>query len=188
MNQDSMWIDCNLFVEKSLNSGIKDVAIFAPYVAWKTEEPSEDYDAETVITSGSLVDVSIAISLGGFREDYKIYWVDGEYCNWARDNECRIRVLHDCRLVQQFGRQTRTLFGFLTSNYSPVVYYFMIRNMIWMHREYPDGVSYKCMAYTLLYNDKGVVLGEKNKMKKLWMTIKAVWVGITVFSPKKRIV
>lgn len=178
MDQDSRWENSGYFVERALALAEGDVAMYAPYTVGQYERPEQDYDAESVITSGSLVNVAIAKSLGGFREDYKIYWVDGEFCYWARKNGYRIRVLHDCRLIQQFGKQTKTLFGFTTSNYSPFIYYLLIRNMLWMRREFPEGVSVKTVLYTLMYTIRGIILGEKNKIRKIHNINKGVIHGL----------
>ncbi len=178
MDQDSKWENASYFVDRALSLAEDDVAIYAPYTVGQNEKPMQDYDAESVITSGSLVNVAIAKSLGGFREDYKIYWVDGEFCYWARKNGYRIRVLHDCCLIQQFGKQTKTLFGFTTSNYSPFIYYLLIRNMLWMRREFPEGVSVKTVLYTLMYTIRGIILGEKNKIRKIHNINKGVIHGL----------
>lgn len=178
MDQDSEWVDAGHFVERALSCADKDIALFSPYVVGQYVRPEEDYDAESVITSGSLVNVRTASKLGGFREDYKIYWVDGEFCYWARVNGYRIRVFHDCTLNQKFGKQTKTLFGFTTSNYSPIVYYFMIRNMLWMRREFPKGVSFKTVGYTLMYNVRGILLGEKDKFRKIHAINKGIIHGL----------
>ena len=178
MDQDSKWENAGLFVSRAMAIEEREIALFAPYVVGQYEKPDNDYDAESVITSGSLVNVSIARKLGGFREDYQIYWVDGEYCYWARVNGYKVRVLHDCALIQKFGKQTRTLFGFTTSNYSPEVYYFLIRNMFWMRREFPSGVSIKTVLYTLMYTTRGIILGEKGKFRKIHAINKAIVNGL----------
>ena len=178
MDQDSEWVNARYYVSRALSSKEEDIVLFSPYVVGQYEKPKSDYDAESVITSGSLVNVTVAQKLGGFREDYKIYWVDGEFCYWARHNGYRIRVLSDCTLLQKFGRQTRTLLGFTTSNYSPTVYYFMIRNMLWMRREFPKGVSLKTVLYTLMYNIRGIILGEKDKFRKIHSINKGIVHGL----------
>ena len=186
MDQDSKWKNARYYVDRALFLAEDDVAIYAPYTVGQYEKPEQDYDAESVITSGSLVNVKIASRLGGFREDYKIYWVDGEFCYWARKNGYRIRVLHDCCLIQQFGKQTKTLFGFTTSNYSPFIYYLLIRNMLWMRREFPKGVSIKTVLYTLMYNLRGIILGEKNKFRKVHSINKGILHGLFSSFEKRR--
>ena len=178
MDQDSKWENAAHFIVRATALAEADVALYAPYTIGQYARPEQDYDAESVITSGSLVNVKIAKRLGGFREDYRIYWVDGEFCYWARKNGYRIRVLHDCALIQQFGKQTRTLFGFTTSNYSPYIYYLLIRNMFWMRREFPEGVSIKTVLYTLFYNTRGILLGEKNKVRKIHSINKGIVHGL----------
>ena len=189
MDQDSKWDNACHFVERALALAEGDVALYAPYTVGQYERPRRDYDAESVITSGSLVNVAIARSLGGFREDYMIYWVDGEFCYWARKNGYRIRVLHDCCLIQQFGKQTKTLFGFTTSNYSPFIYYLLIRNMLWMRREFPKGVSIKTVLYTLMYNIRGILLGEKQKIVKIHNINKGILHGLfSKFDERKELI
>ncbi|MBQ6299226.1 MAG: hypothetical protein IJK79_02430 [Bacteroidales bacterium] len=178
MDQDSKWENAAHFIERATSLAEADVALYAPYTIGQYAKPEQDFDAESVITSGSLVNVKIAKKLGGFREDYQIYWVDGEFCYWARKNGYRIRVLHDCALIQQFGKQTRTLFGFSTSNYAPYIYYLLIRNMFWMKREFPEGVSIKTVLYTLMYNIRGILLGEKSKFCKLHHINKGIVHGL----------
>ena len=178
MDQDSKWENAAYYVSRALSSSDRDVALYSPFVVGQYDKPDADYDAESVITSGSLVNVAIADKLGGFREDYKIYWVDGEFCYWARKNGYRIRVLHDCPLYHRFGDQTRTLFGFTASNYAPIIYYFLIRNMLWMKREFPDGVSFKTVLYTLMCHVRGIVLGERQKLCKLHHINKGIVHGL----------
>ena len=179
MDQDSAWEDAEYFIKRALSLPDENIAVFSPYVQGQYTRPDHDYDAESVITSGSLVNVRIALKLGGFREDYKIYWVDGEFCYWARLNGYRIKVFHDCTLIHEFGKQTKTLFGFTTSNYSPTVYYFLIRNMLWMRREFPKGVSIKTVLYTLMYAVRGILLGEKQKCIKFHSINKAIIHGLS---------
>lgn len=169
MDQDSVYADIAKTVEyvasQSYDNG---VAIYAPNVNGTVTSGGETYQAETVITSGSIMNVEVALKLGGLREDYGIYWVDGEYCCWARQNGYRIEVLTGCHMEQQFGKQTKGLFNCTAYNYSPSTYYFMFRNMLWMHREYPKGVSVKCILYTSKMYIMGIIFGhEKNAFKKL---------------------
>lgn len=186
MDQDSTWLNCSDFVSEVLAMHESDVVIYAPNVNGQYSTNCKSYIVESVITSGSICNVPIVSLLGGFREDYQIYWVDGEFCFWARKNGYKIKLLSDCNLDQQFGKQTKTLFGFTTSNYSPLVYYFLFRNMLWMRREFHNSPSLKCIIYTFMYNIRGILLGENRKIVKLYFIIKACFIGM--FKPlKKRI-
>lgn len=178
MDQDSRWINFDFFIQRVSAIADNKVAIFSPNVNKQFIDDCKDISAESVITSGSLCNVRVADKLGGFREDYGIYWVDGEYCHWARLNGYIVKVLCDCHLEQQFGKKTKTKFGYYTSNYSPTVYYYLIRNMLWMKREYGNNPSMKCVIYTLFINVRGILLGESDKSEKIIMIFKAIYHGI----------
>lgn len=180
MDQDSRYLDfpkMGEYVRGKEYDG--NVVIYAPNVNGVVRGDADVHAAETVITSGSLLNVDAAVKLGGFREDYKIYWVDGEFCTWSRANGYRIEILTSIRMEQQFGTQSKGLFGCTAYNYSPSTYYYMFRNMLWMRREYPEGVSMKCILYTTKMYVLGIVFGkEKDMLKKLGRVIKAFADGI----------
>ncbi|MBP1617330.1 MAG: glycosyltransferase [Bacteroidetes bacterium] len=181
MDQDSTWINCNEFVEKVKNLHDEKVAIYAPNVNKQYPKGRETHEVESVITSGSLCNVLIMKELGGFREDYQIYWVDGEICYWARVNGYKLVVLSLFDMVQQFGKPSKSIFGNYSANYSASSYYFLFRNMLWMRREFPQGVSLKCVIYTSKLYLTSVLLGEDHKARKLFAIAKAYSHGI--FSP-----
>lgn len=180
MDQDSTWKDCTNFLHYALSLKFNNVGIFAPRInTIKSFYKGEYEDIETTITSGSLVNVKIAKEVGGFNEKYQIYWVDGEFCYKLRKNNYRIIRLNNHELTHKLGNPTKTFLGFETSNYSPIVYYFLIRNMIWEHRQYgSSAVSYKCMLYTLFTNVRGIILGEKHKFQKLRKITLAIYHGL----------
>lgn len=178
MDQDSLWEDFASFKAEVLNRTDNDVAVYAPNVNRQFSD-NDDHDVEAAITSGSLIDVEKAMAIGGFKEKYEIYWVDGEFCYRSRQAGYRVVVSAGHHLHQQFGRQTRTVFGFRTSNYSAPIYYRLIRNMLWEHREHGNkAVSRRCILYTLFYNTRGIILGEKQKISKLGAIIKGLWHGL----------
>lgn len=173
MDQDSLWENCADFVAEALRRSGADVAVFAPNVNHLHAEAEEPKEVESVITSGSLVNVKVALRLGGFREDYKIYWVDGEFCHRARLAAYRIIVLTRRHLAQSFGHETKTRLGFIAAHYSAEVYYYLFRNMLWMRREYRTTPSLKCVAYTTLFYVRGIIFGEKEKRRKLSAILRA---------------
>lgn len=183
MDQDSLWSDCGAFVNAAMSMAETDVALFAPNVNHLYDD-KESYDTERAITSGSLYNVEVVTRLGGFRENYQIYWVDDEFCYWARLNGYKIKLLGKYNLQQQFGKETVTAFGFTTSNYSPKVYYFLHRNMMWMKREYGEVPSLRCILYIFFYCVRGILLGEKNKLRKLAAIGTALLHGL--FSPLEK--
>jgi len=181
MDQDSSWVNCHEYVSWVKENHRDTVAIYAPDVNGQSKEwttGTEEQNFNSVITSGSLCNVAIADRLGGFREDYQIYWIDEEYCQWARKNGYEIIVLPKYTIQQCFGNSSKTKWGFYTLNYSPKVYYFLVRNSIWLKRNHfgsPSLCFVCCKVFTYL---RGILLSESQKNNKLKMVFRGVWDGV----------
>ena len=177
MDQDSEFEDFGGFLAKvkdiQVESGYENTIAFAPNINHRYNVNPSIISVESTITSGSLCKVRETIAIGGFRESYQIYWVDSEYCHRANLKGYRIQTLTEYNLIQQFGKKT-IAHGVTCYNYSAQSYYFLFRNMLWMHREYKSNPSWKCIIYTSLMFFKSIIIGEANK----WTKIKAVFRGI----------
>lgn len=130
MDQDSEWVDLKSFLLEVNNSPLEDVIIYAPNINGNIKSTDQFIPADTVITSGALHNVEMADKLGGFREDYQIYWVDSEFCYWAKYNGYKIFYIPAYHLNHEFGNSTKRVLGIKGYNYSPIVYYFLFRNML----------------------------------------------------------
>lgn len=169
-------------------------AIYAPFFAEDTrlDRSSSVLYVDEVITSGSLVNLSIAKRLNGFREDYEIDSVDFEYCCWARYNGYRIKVFPNYELRHKLGYFSTTKWGFRSYNYAPVRYFHIIRNMAWLHREYAprENVSLKYDWKAILAEwygcTRGVLLSEKKKASKLAALNSGLLVGCFGRIPQRR--
>lgn len=187
MDQDSEWIDLKSFLLEVKHSPLDDVVIYAPNINGNIKDKSKFLAAETVITSGALHNVKVAHDLGGFREDYQIYWVDSEFCYWAKSKGYQIFYLPTYCLKHEFGNSTKKVFGIKGYNYSPIVYYFLFRNMLWMRREHgKKAVSTKTILYTIKLFVPGIILCEKKKLKKIGKIISAFLNGIFGTIKRKR--
>ena len=177
MDQDSEFEDFGRFIETVSvlrnETLYRRTIIFAPNINHRYDISYSFIAVESTITSGSLCDVRAAIAIGGFREAYQIYWVDGEFCHRAHLNGYDIFTLTENNLKQQFGKITM-VHGVTCYNYSAQSYYFLFRNMLWMHREYKTNPSRRCILYSTQMYIKGILIGENEKWKKL----KAIWKGV----------
>lgn len=177
MDQDSEFEDFGGFIAKvaalQIESSYKKTIVFAPNINHRYHVNPSIITVESTITSGSLCKVRETIAIGGFRESYQIYWVDSEFCHRANLKGYNIQTLTDYNLIQQFGKKTIS-HGVTCYNYSEKSYYFLFRNMLWMHREYKKNPSLKCILYTMKMYIKSIIIGEANK----WAKIKAVFKGI----------
>ncbi|SFV01871.1 rhamnosyltransferase [Polaromonas sp. YR568] len=87
---------------------------------------------KTVITSGCLVDVHVALGLGGFREDYFIDQVDHEFCLRARAQGHQVVISRKPVMTHSVGESGGVrlpLLGVLP-NHPPVRKYYIARNTV----------------------------------------------------------
>ncbi len=88
-----------------------------------------------VITSGSMVRTDVWKRLGGYKEELFIDEVDDEYCMRARLNGYQIMRVEDAVFVHQLGNAVKR-HGYITRNYPPFRYYYVIRNLLYVIHTY----------------------------------------------------
>lgn len=188
MDQDSCWCDFENFIKNALQHRIeKNIAIYAPNVNGYLKNISLPFkDIEWVIQSGMLIDLGAIKDLGGFREDYGIYGVDEEFCYWLNLNNKKVRCYTNFHLTQKYGNATKSKLGFVVYNYSPFVRFHLIRNMIWMKREFIKSTTMRRIISVILKNYRDILLIEDNKLTKLNMFTKGIIHGIFKSIPAKR--
>lgn len=87
---------------------------------------------KTVITSGCLVDVRLALAMGGFREDYFIDQVDHEFCLRTRAHGHQVVISRKPVMTHSVGESGGVrlpLLGVLP-NHPPVRKYYIARNTV----------------------------------------------------------
>lgn len=98
----------------------------------------ECLEQKTVITSGSMVDVDVARTLGGFREDFFIDQVDHEFCLRVRTNGYRVMISRKAVMEHSVGGTGGVqlpLLGILP-NHPPLRKYYIARNTVVMVAAY----------------------------------------------------
>jgi len=146
----------------------------------------DDQDLEnvtTVITSGALTSLECFKSIGGFREDYFIDYVDTDFCLRAYLNGYRIIVSCRAKLTHQFGARREVRYGQFTlypSFHSPGRWYTLSRNRIPMIRAYGKRLPFWLMyeltaaAYTFIR----MLLTEDQKLSKVSACVRGTWDGL----------
>jgi rhamnosyltransferase len=131
----------------------------------------------TVISSGALINADIFETVGGFREDFFIDYVDTEYCLRALSMGYEIRAACPAKLDHRLGDRRRANIGpfaLLPTFHPPDRWYTMARNRIPMIRKYaarfPHWLMYEIVAslYTLLR----MLLTEDQRRKKVSAILK----------------
>lgn len=148
----------------------------APAAVWQ--------EAESVITSGSLIPLAVHAAVGPFRDEFFIDYVDSEYCFRARAQGYRVIRTAKPLMSHTIGAPTRhDLLGIAkwTSNHSPDRRYYIARNDTVMLREY-GGYAFGSWALKSLSRRlrtvKRIVLYERSKARKIAAVSAGWWDGV----------
>lgn len=134
---------------------------------------------ERLMTSGNIINLDLFDEIGMFREDYKIDCVDFEFCYRARRYGYQCYSVNSILIHQTFGRKIRTRFNFDTYQYPPIRLYFMARNNIMLHCEYPEYGFHDIVTYIIKPIPK-IILTESGKVAKIFSILKGASVGLFI--------
>lgn len=125
-----------------------------------------------VMTSGNIISLSAYQKIGGFKDWMFIDAVDFDYCLNLRDHGFDIWRLPQVELKHNLGDVVfKTFRGkrYYGLNHSPTRRYYIVRNRHYFCDMYEDRFPDFCNAERLStrVEVKGILLCEKNKMRKL---------------------
>ena len=183
MDQDSKWHNFEKFKAKIHAIKNTGVAAYTPIIPDIYNWPGIDENYREVaeyITSGTVYDIQIIKEIGLFREDYFIDAVDLEFCYRTRKNSYMTIQLSEGELYHKLGYSKRICKFLSTPNYSAFRTYYIIRNHIWLWREYPSLFHKRIFVLRhTIYRLILILLGEDNKLGKIKSVIKGVVHGIS---------
>lgn len=131
----------------------------------------EYLEQKTVITSGCLVDASIARAIGGFRDDYFIDQVDHEFCLRIRAHGYQVVISRKPVMEHSVGRPGGVNIPFLgiLPNHPPLRKYYIARNTLVTVAEYwrrePDWCLRRLVRLILGLGYMAIL--EENRLKKI---------------------
>ncbi|TDQ38646.1 glycosyltransferase family 2 protein [Aureibacillus halotolerans] len=137
----------------------------------------------TVFTSGSLMNVNMAVSVGGALEKLFIDYVDHEFCLRIKKNGYNIVKISTAQLNHQLGElKKHSFFGrnINTTNHSHIRRYYIYRNFIYVIKRYCIFFPGWCLL-ELLRKTRGIItiiLFEKQRMTKLKYIAKGLKDGL----------
>jgi rhamnosyltransferase len=174
MDQDSLFLDSD--IKNYLNPNANhfkepNVSVFGPNFEGP---PTNDLiDCNSVISSGSLVNLEAHIKNFGYNEDLFIDQVDHEYCFRLKKLGCRIIRVGYLRMTHTVGSPlTKKRFGrvFISHNHNATRRYYITRNTLYMRHHFCEfGDKYFKLLFMDLIN---VIFIENNKYNKLKMMFK----------------
>ena len=179
MDQDSRFAEGEFFhyirdIEECTNEC---VMIYAPYFDGRKASSKYQLKKRT-ITSGSVVSVRRAVSIGGFDEALFIDEVDHEFCYRTIKNGFSIVQCNSISLVHHLGdREPVRIFGFtkFVTNHSPLRRYYMIRNCLYVICKHP---YMALVEFSYLKNLMVMMIAifffEKDRKKKFRCMIRGV--------------
>ena len=143
LDQDSC-CDKNMVLELFKNEVSQNVGLLAPKIIDINNPNSRKHNikeehALSYITSGSVINVQIAKSIGGFDEKLFIDYVDHEFCFRLTVKGYKMIYSHEALLYHEIGKTS--VHSFLgrkvyTTNHPPFRLYFLFRNRTYVNKKY----------------------------------------------------
>ncbi len=135
------------------------------------------------VNSGAVIPIRFLNEIGGYPNDFFVDALDDYLQLSAAKNGLKnIRVCGDCCIHQRYGEPKKVSIAgkqFYTYNYSAERYYNILRNYAILMRRFktPSGFKKKYIKTFLMTNIAKVVLGEKDKAKKVFSILRGAYDG-----------
>jgi rhamnosyltransferase len=132
-----------------------------------------NFSAYVAMTSGNLLNLDIYQKIGGFEEKLFIDSVDIEYCLRLYKNHFFLQRIKNVMLNHNVGNIQKNRFYSVT-NHNYLRRYYIIRNRLYIWEKYEKILPayIKFDKHVTLKEIVKIILGEKDKFKKLMMIYK----------------
>jgi rhamnosyltransferase len=171
--------------------GVNFSANFSKSVNDKIKKGEKEIEAETIITSGSMLSLAVFRELGPYCEDFFIDCVDLEYCLRLRSRGYKVVISSEVGLIHECGTISTKKILFLkfsSSCHNAFRRYYMARNNMVISKLYffkfPLWVIKK--NYFLLKSILIMLVVDDNKVKKIQKTFQGIFHGLFYKSLKAR--
>ena len=180
MDQDSKAAPDMIGKMISAASDLQNIGIISPFHVNKFETkkiPDELFNEELVVqTSGNLLNLNTYRTVGSFKEEFFIDYVDTEYCLRLAQNSFKVIRINNAFLYHNEADISERVFinkKIFPHNHSPIRLYFKTRNRLYLRDLYkdlfPEYFKYEFKLYRNMLIK--IILYEKNKMKKMRYSI-----------------
>lgn len=182
MDQDSKWENFSDFRDLALGGSVPE-GIYTPRI-FEQEVPGDFIPTNELITSGTLQSIRDVRAAGGWGTDFFLDAVDVDFHIRALRAGIKVYKLGKGHLIHHMGDVVVKKFlgkPYTTVNYSPKRLYGIYRNHWIVIRRYPEFAQH-VKAETLhsySFRIPRIILGEKDKFKKIWAIFKGTVAGLT---------
>ena len=167
-------------LEALKNQEIQTVGILAPFPLLRSNmgyNVSGCNEVNLVITSGSLLNLQMYLSVGPFLDELFIDYVDNEYCLRLKLHGYKIIQCNDVKLMHNLGDiRTYRYLGrtIYNSNHSWIRRYYITRNRLFVMNKYKKFFPDICAEMLREFRGeiKGIILFEEDKIRKLIMIVR----------------
>ena len=141
---------------------------------------------ETLLTSGTLLNITVLDELGGYDEQLAIDGIDTDLCLRANRMGIYSYRVENCNLIHRLGKpQVKHLFGkqFLLSSYSAKRLESILKTHIYLirkHKNMSKEVRKYIIRHYIVERIRDIVLFEDDKFKKITYMIKGIVKGLLV--------
>jgi rhamnosyltransferase len=188
MDQDSQWSN---FVEyKNKIRSYNEEFIFCPNVNFEHDSHTECYEVDHCIISGTIFPLNVLRKLPKFNESYSVDCVDYDFCFNAKN--CGIKILRfgGIHLNQIYGiPQKSSVLGLKSNEYPGIRLYFIIRNHVFLFRDYPKNRNtvffLNSLKNYILFKIPKILLAEQNKLEKIFYIFYGLYHGFMNDRTKK---
>lgn len=176
MDQDTEWINFTDYIKIINSFRFDNIIQFGPEINKTNTDKIDIKSVPFVITSGSIVDVNKAISIGGFRKDFFVDGIDIDFGYKSRKNGFTIIKILNAHIKQEFG-MTYYFWNFRIPSYSSMRLYETVKTHVIIYYDYKKYALQMFKDIIFIYMLKMpffiIVRGEK-KIEK----IKSIFKGL----------
>lgn len=183
MDQDSCWSDIKKFIY-DVNKLHNQYKIFAPN-ALGHHYYEDNVEVSYSITSGTIYDLSIFNQVGSFSEQLFIDMIDLEFGLRASAAGYKTCLLTRHNLKHQLGYTVKGKYC-ISSGYSAIRRYYIVRNNLWFYRGYRHVLSKtekSWIKYHVYREPIRMLINEDHRLKKLISTLKGIIHGLFYSHP-----
>ena len=133
-----------------------------------------------LISSGSLISMSALADIGGMESDLFIDYVDTEWCLRAKSKGYQLYGVADAKMSHDLGDGAVSFMGRKLPLHSPLRYYYLLRNGVWLLRQPWVDFRWRLMDIRrlfLIYIVYSLFVGERVNNWK--MMSRGLWHGLT---------